>query len=150
MAVAVVVAWALVSSIAPAGASRFKVFTVEVTEAGFNPQVCQISRDNYVQFKNTGRRPMRVIRHGSGDALTFDSGTLAPGEVSNQDFFPHGGTATFYDADRPEHFLSVVLPVWTAEWDEFCDPKPELRPVLPFPCQPSGNCAVLPALARDR
>lgn len=133
-----------------ARASRFKVFTVEVSEAGFNPPVCQISRDNYVQFKNMGRGPIRVIRHGSGDALTFDSGPLKPGGLSTQDFFPHGGTATFHDAARPDHFLSVLLPVWSPEWDEFCDPKPELRPAPRFDCTASANCAVLPALARDR
>ena len=132
------------------GASRFKVFTVEVSEAGFNPSTCQISRDNYVQFKNMGRGSIRVIRYGSGGTLTFDTGELKPGQVSNQDFFPHGGTAKFYDYARPNNYLTVILPVWSPEWDEFCDPKPELRPIPAFDCTEKANCAVLPAVASDR
>ncbi|MBA4182071.1 MAG: hypothetical protein C0506_15900 [Anaerolinea sp.] len=133
-----------------AGASRFKVFTVEVSEAGFNPGTCQISRDNYVQFKNVGRGPIRVIRDGSGGTLTFDSGELKPGQVSNQDFFPHGGTAKFYDYARPNNSLTVVLPVWSPEWDESCEPVPGLNPIPGFDCIQKANCAVLPSVASDR
>jgi hypothetical protein len=146
----VAIGCALLVQAGGAGASRFKVFTVEVSEAGFNPSTCQISRDNYVQFKNVGRSAIRVIRYGSGGALTFDSGQLQPGSVSNQDFFPHGGTAKFFDAARPNNYLTVVLPVWSPEWDEFCDPQPGLKPTPSFDCSARVNCGVLPALASDR
>src|SRR5512141_3192567 len=92
LVVVAVVGWGLFVQAGGVGASRFKVFTVEVSEIGFNPPVCQISRDNYIQFKNVGKGAIRVIRHGSGDALTFDSGLLSPGQVSNQDFFPFGSS----------------------------------------------------------
>lgn len=135
-----------------AKASRGKVFTVEVSESGFNPQVCRISRDNYVQFKNVGKATRRVIRPGTGaDAEPiFDSGDLAPGQTSNQEVFPHGGTAKYYDKYRPEFFVTIVLPVLSPEWDEICAPIAGESPTVPsFGCVVKANCAVLPSLARD-
>lgn len=136
-----------------ANASRGKLFTVEVSESGFNPQVCRISRDNLVQFKNVGATTRRVILPGTGaDAQPlFDSGDLAPGQVSNQQLFPHGGTVKFFDKYRPEFSVTVVLPVFTAEWDDICTPLAvNLPPPIPVSCLVKANCAVLPMLARDR
>lgn len=130
-----------------AGASRFKLFVVEVSEAGFNPSVCKISRDNYVAFKNVGRAPLRVV-HQEGTAL-FDSGMLTPGETSDAAFFPHGGTADFHDFARPNVTFTVLLPVWSPEWDESCAVNPALTPPPAFDCTPKVNCAVLPALSAD-
>ena len=135
-----------------ARASRGKVFTVEVSESGFNPQVCRISRDNYVQFKNVGKAPRRVIRPGTGANAEplFDSGDLAPGQTSNQEVFPHGGTVRYSDKYRPEFSVTIVLPVWTPEWEEFCTPAAGVPDAAPrFGCAVRANCAVLPALARD-
>ena len=135
-----------------ARASRGKVFTVEVSESGFNPQVCRISRDNYVQFKNVGKAPRRVIRPGTGANAEpiFDSGDLKPGDISNQEFFPHGGTARYSDKYKPEFSVTIVLPVLTQEWEEFCTPAVGGPTTVPtFGCAVKANCAVLPALARD-
>ena len=133
-------------------ASRGKVFTVEVSENGFNPQVCRISRDNYVQFKNVGKVPRRVIRPGTGANAEpiFDSGDLAPGQTSNQEVFPHGGTARYWDKYRPEFSVTIVLPVWTAEWEDICTPAAGVPGAVPsFGCAVKANCAILPSLSRD-
>ena len=135
-----------------ANASRGKVFTVEVSERGFNPQVCRISRDNYVQFKNVGTATRRVILPGVGAnaEAQFDSGDLAPGQTSNQQVFPHGGTVKYFDKFLPGLSVTIVLPVLTAEWEDICTPAafPPL-PVASFGCTVKAHCAVLPSLARD-
>ena len=135
-----------------ANASRGKVFTVEVSERGFNPQVCRISRDNYVQFKNVGTVTRRVIRPGSGlnAEPLFDSGDLKPNDVSRQEIFPYGGTAKYSDKDRPEFSVTIVLPVFTEGWEDICTPAAALpTPPTSFGCVVRANCAVLPSLARD-
>lgn len=134
-----------------ANASRGVVFTVEIGDRGFNPQVCRISRDNLVQFKNVGTVTRRVIRPGSGlnAEPLFDSGDLAPGQTSNQEVFPHGGTVKYSDKDRPEFSVTIVLPVFTAEWEDICTPAVALpTPPASFGCVVRANCAVLPQLAR--
>lgn len=135
-----------------ANASRGKVFTIELSESGFNPQVCRISRDNYVQFKNVGKVPRRVILPGVPASAEpfFDSGDLKPGDTSNQQLFPHGGTVKYYDKYRPEFTVTIVLPVFTAEWEDICAPLVGgPAPTPAFGCTVKANCAVLPSLARD-
>ena len=135
-----------------ANASRGKVFTVEVSERGFNPQVCRISRDNLVQFKNVGTVTRRVIRPGSGlnAEPLFYSGDLKPNDVSRQEIFPYGGTAKYSDKDRPEFSVTIVLPVFTEGWEDICTPAAALpTPPTSFGCVVRANCAVLPSLARD-
>ncbi len=138
-----------------ADASRGKVFTVELSERGFNPQLCRISRDNYVQFKNVGTTIRRVILPGVGANAqpAFDSGDLKPGDTSNQQVFPHGGTVKFHDNYKPELTVTVLLPVFTAEWEDICTPLA----VGPAPTPPASGCpvkglcaVVLPSIARDR
>ena len=135
-----------------ASASRGKLFTIEVSETGFNPQVCQISRDNLVQFKNVGTATRRVILPGTGANAEplFDSGDLGPGQLSNQQVFPHGGTVKFFDKYRPEFSVTIVLPVFTAEWDDVCAPLVAgPTPPKSLGCLVKANCAVLPLVARE-
>ncbi|MEO6398553.1 MAG: hypothetical protein ABIP13_08805 [Tepidiformaceae bacterium] len=135
-----------------ASASRGKVFTVEVSETGFNPQVCQISRDNLVQFKNVGTATRRVVLPGTGanPEPLFDSGDLGPGQISNPQLFPHGGSVKFFDKYRPELSVTIVLPVFTEAWDDICAPLHAVpTPPKPLGCVVKANCAVLPLVARE-
>ena len=127
----------------------YNVNTVEVSEGGFNPGVCRMNRE-YVQFKNVGSKPIRVIRPGivADPTPLIDTGYLEPGETSNQILIPHGGTTPFYDADNTAHSITVVTPVFVMHWDVICTPDPNFQPPQP-PCRANPHCLRLPLVALD-
>lgn len=123
--------------------------TVEVSEAGFNPDVCRMNRE-YVQFKNVGSTPIRVIRPGivADPTPLIDTGYLEPGETSRKILIPHGGTTPFYNADNLAHSMSVITPVFVEYWDPDCTPDPGFQPPQP-PCRDKPHCLRLPVVATD-
>ncbi len=127
----------------------YAIHTVEVSEAGFNPGVCRMNRE-YVQFKNVGSKPIRVIRPGivADPTPLIDTGYLEPGETSNKILIPHGGTTPFYDADDTSHSMTVVTPVFVMSWDPICTPDPDFQPPQP-PCRSNPYCLRIPLLASD-
>ena len=127
----------------------YEVQTVEVSEAGFNPGVCRMNRE-YVQFKNVGSTPRRVIRPGiiAGDPPLFDTGVIQPGETSNAFIIPYGGSTVFYDAEDSSHFVTVVTPVFVQYWEPICTPDPNYQPPQP-PCRTNPYCLRLPLVGTD-
>lgn len=123
--------------------------TVEVSEGGFNPTVCRMNRE-YVQFKNVGSTPIRVIRPGivADPTPLIDTGVLEPGETSNEILIPHGGTTVFYDADNLDHSMTVITPVFVEYWDPDCTADPGFQPPQP-PCRGNAHCLRIPLLAMD-
>jgi hypothetical protein len=143
------VAFASPFSLHHASMDQYGVHTVEVSEGGFNPGVCRMNRE-YVQFKNVGSKPIRVIRPGivADPTPLIDTGYLEPGETSNKILIPHGGTTPFYDADEMSHSMTVVTPVFVMSWDPICTPDPNFQPPQP-PCRGNAFCLRLPGVALD-
>ncbi|MGE0706172.1 MAG: hypothetical protein AB7P22_19805 [Vicinamibacterales bacterium] len=129
--------------------AAYTVQVVEVNEGGFNPAVCKMNRE-YVQFKNVGTTPRRVIRPGvlATDPPLIDTGPIPPGGVSIEILVPHGGTTVFYDADNRSHSMQVITPVLVEYWDPICTADPSRRPAVPA-CLDVTRCRVLPMLASE-
>jgi len=132
-----------------AASQGYATQTVEVSEVGFNPGVCRMNRE-YVQFKNVGSRPIRVIRPGivADPTPLIDTGYLDPGETSARFLIPHGGSTVFYDADNSAHSMTVVTPVFVEYWDPICTPDPDFQPPQP-PCRGNAHCLRIPSVAVD-
>ncbi len=141
--VALATAWAL------PGARAYEVRTIEVSEGGFNPSMCQMNRE-FLRFKNVGTTPRRVVRHSPtpGGGLLFDSGWLAPGEVSREEYMGFPGTFRFEDYENPANYVIVMTPVWTPTWNVTCFPDPARQPPPP-PCRGQAHCLRVPAVAQD-
>jgi hypothetical protein len=137
------------------GARAYDVQTVEVSEGGFNPAVCQMNRE-YLRFKNVGSTPRRVIwlpPTPGADPLEppeplFDSGWLQPGDVSNTVYMGFPGTFRFEDYENPAHYVIVKTPVYSATWPVVCSPDPAQRPPAP-PCTGAAHCLRVPGVAAD-
>lgn len=144
----VAIAVLVVAMVAP-GARAYDVQTVEVSEGGFNPPVCQMNRE-YLRFRNVGSTPRRVVWRSPtpGGELLFDSGWLEPGQLSNEVYMGFPGTFRFEDAEDGERFLIVKTPVYSATWPVVCAPDPARRPPSP-PCSGAAHCLRVPGLAVD-
>jgi len=131
------------------GARAYEVQTVEVSEGGFNPAVCQMNRE-YLRFKNVGSTPRRVVWRPPtpGGEPLFDSGWLAPGEVSNAVYMGFPGTFRFEDFENAGNFVIVKTPVYSATWPVECSPDPAKRPPSP-PCTGAAHCLRVPGVAMD-
>jgi hypothetical protein len=131
------------------GARAYEVMTVEVWEGGFNPTVCQMNRE-FLRFKNVGNNERRVVRISPtpGGDLLFDSGWLAPGAVSKEDYLGFPGTFRYEDFENPEHFVIVKTPVRSPQWTVVCSPDPERRPPPPL-CRGQEHCLRVPSVAMD-
>jgi hypothetical protein len=152
-------------------------YTIEVNEQGFNPKLCQLSRFDTYRWKNIGAIPIRVIRPdaGVGSPPLFDSGYLAPGEVSSPVTKDSGGGLTYFNADHMNITMTVTSPSNSEAGPSNCSPLPPTPtptptrtpgprptptptvPPLPANCRATalgataGNegCAVAPAVAKD-
>lgn len=131
------------------GVRAYEVRTIEVSEGGFNPRMCQMNRE-FLRFRNVGTTPRRVVRYSPtpGGDLVFDSGWLAPGEVSREEYMGFPGTFRFEDYENPAHTVVVLTPVWTPTWNVTCFPDPDRRPPPP-PCRGQEHCVRIPTLAHD-
>lgn len=135
--------------LAAPGAGAYTVQTVEVSEGGFNPAVCQMNRE-YLRFRNVGSTPRRVVRYAPtpGGELLFDTGWLAPGDVSREEYMGFPGTFRFEDFENPANYVTVKTPVFSATWAVECAPDPSKRPPAP-PCTGAAHCLRVPGLAAD-
>ncbi|WP_322796884.1 hypothetical protein [Tepidiforma sp.] len=131
------------------GARAYDVQTIEVSEAGFNPEVCQMNRE-YLRFKNVGSTPRRVVRYSPtpGGGILFDSGWLEPGEVSREEYMGFPGTFRFEDFENPDHAVIVKTPVFSATWPVICSPDPAKQPPPPI-CRGQPHCLRVAAVAAD-
>lgn len=130
------------------------VHTVEISEAGFNPQICKISRNDLVQFKNVGTQKRHVIKpnNNPGEEPLWDFGEIAPGETSYSRVFLFGGSTELQDKFDPSLTMTILTPVWSLVWDEVCSPLAipgPGSPAAPVGCGASAGCAILPAVSRD-
>ncbi|HMO55531.1 MAG TPA: hypothetical protein PJ994_13575 [Tepidiformaceae bacterium] len=133
---------------APSHAQGYTTQTVEVSEGGFNPDVCQMNRE-FIQFKNVGTTPRRVILPSLiGQPPIFDTGYLEPGQTSISFAMQFPGTFRFYDADNLSNWVSVRTPVFTPTWDVICTPDPSKTPPPP-PCLGVPHCIRVPNVALD-
>lgn len=125
-------------------------FTVNITDTGFDPPLCKISRSDTVNWKNVGTKPHRVIAvNPTGGEPTFDSGDLAPGETSlpNREF-EYPNQWRFKDNHNPAATGIVMTPVWSNDWQPSCEPLGITpAPVIPRGCEVPFYCAIAPALA---
>lgn len=139
----------LAGLLAAPDAGAYTVQTIEVSEGGFNPAVCQMNRE-YLRFKNVGSTPRRVVRYSPtpGGGLSFDSGWLQPGETSREEYMGFPGTFRFVDYENPAHAVVVKTPVFSATWPVQCEPDPAKRPPAP-PCTGAAHCLRIPGLASD-
>lgn len=125
-------------------------FVVQVSEGGFNPSLCKVSRSDSVAFKNVGTGVRRVIfvNRAGGDPI-FDTGDIKPGETSRSYTFIDGSTHPFADVYNSSATLNVLTPVFSNSWDPECEPAAgTLRPP-PKGCTGAVGCLHVAALARD-
>ena len=130
------------------GGRAYTVQTVQVSELGFNPQICRMNRE-YVRFHNVSSKTIRVGRPSAfANEPPIDIRELKPGEFSNEYSIPHGGTTKFIDVDNPSHEVTVVTPVFVMYWEPICTPDPNFVPPQP-PCRTNPYCLRLPLLSID-
>lgn len=142
----------------PAGA--ITRWTVEVNEEGFNPRQCNIVRNDEVQFKNVGNKPIRVYMPGHGGLPDDPDWTLAPGEVSGALNFTAGGSFVFHSGEgdtvtvftpnsgngTPGCFKEAPTPTPTPTGTA----TPTATPPPPRPAKCTWNgCAITIGLASD-
>jgi plastocyanin len=125
-------------------------FVVQVSEGGFNPSLCKVSRSDSVAFKNVGTGLRRVIfvNRAGGDPI-FDTGDIKPGETSRSYTFVDGSTHPFADLHNSAASLNVLTPVFSNTWDPACEPAAGTFPPPPKGCTGAIGCLRLAALARD-
>jgi plastocyanin len=125
-------------------------FVVQVSEGGFNPSLCKVSRSDSVAFKNVGTGLRRVIfvNRAGGDPI-FDTGDIKPGDTSRSYTFIDGSTHPFVDVYNPAASLNVLTPVFSNTWDPACEPAAGTLPPPPKGCTGAIGCLRLAALARD-
>lgn len=146
----------------PAQAAAPQTFVIEVSEAGFNPSVCKLSRGDTVTFKNVGTQPRRVVWESPTDgSYLYDSGEIAPGKVAALSFsgFDFPNRWTFHDTFNTELKTVVITPTFANSWEPDCSPSatgptvvptatPSPRP--PADCATAVACVRVVALAADR
>lgn len=130
-------------------AQGYPTQTIEVSEGGFNPSVCQMNRDN-IEFKNVGVTPIRVILPHPipGQDPLFDTGYLEPGETSNRYSIQTPGQLRFYNADNMSQFVTARTPVLVEQWEVICTPDPAFSPPPPL-CRANPYCLRVPIVALD-
>ena len=141
---------------ASATAAQRRTFTIEVSEAGFNPPACKLSRGDTVVFLNAGSTPRRVIwADPNGGQPFYDSGEIKPNALS-LDFsgFENPSHWIFRDT-RTAATVIVYTPTLSNAWDPNCTPDPALRPapgpsIPPHDCATAAACVYLASLASDR
>ncbi len=119
-----------------------ETFTVEVSEAGFNPGTCRVSRGVTMFWKNVGSTPRRVIwADPHGGAPLFDSGEIAPGAVSARGFsgFEFPSRWVFTDAFDPSLRGFVITPTFSNGQPADCTPSPR---TVPPPGQSPTDCSI--------
>jgi hypothetical protein len=125
----------------PAAADQAHTYVIEVSQLGFNPAVCRLSRGDTVFWKNVGSGPVRVTweNPGGGPPL-FDSGEFGPGETSPIGYsgfqFPNRWVFT---ETHSGHTGVVITPTFSNSQDPDCSPDPAARPPQGHP---AFDCAV--------
>jgi plastocyanin len=78
-------------------------YVIEVSELGFNPAVCNISRADSVVWKNVGKAVHDIAVPQAGSLPPIDiTGDIAPGETSKTAYSPQaGGNFPYFDAHDP-------------------------------------------------
>jgi hypothetical protein len=114
--------------------------TIEVSEAGFNPSLCLLSRGDQVFFKNVGGAPRNIVGIFSNDDHFYDSGEIPPGAVSMVGFsgFDFPNRWQFSDTHNSLIHGVAITPVNSNSQDPSCTPDPALRPA---PCLHAGALA---------
>jgi plastocyanin len=127
-------------------------FVIEVSAAGFNPQVCKISRGDQVFFKNADSKPHRVIwADPNGGAPLFDSGLLASGATTTSASADYNFPSrwVFQDADDLSHKTTVITPTLSNSWTPDCTPERQAPPPVDA-CAAAVACVRAPGVAADR
>ncbi len=136
-------------------------YVIEISEAGFNPPLCLVSRDDDVMWKNVGATVRRVIIPDVGveSPPLFDTGDIAPGETSFKVKITQGGSMKYQDYYDPLLKGVVQAPQYSNSGPESCSPQaPTPTPTAtaqptqaprPMRCMTSIGCAVAPAVSRD-
>ena len=133
-----------------------QTWIIEVSELGFNPNVCQLSRGDQVFFKNVGSGPRHIVGTFSNGTTFYDSGEIAPGTTS---------TLGFSGFDFPNHWMFsdtlnssltgvAITPVNSNTQNPVCTVDPALRPApgatVPFRCATAVACVHVGAVAADQ
>ena len=137
-------------------------YVIEIHDDGFNPPVCNINRGDTVQWKNVGAQPHQVYSPGPGlnGPAFFDSGVLAPGQLSGKLLVDSGVTMHYIDKLNPALTGVVETPSRSNTWTVSCSPvaptptpsptpQPTPTPAVPPRCVGEPGCAVAAELARD-
>lgn len=144
----------------PASASD-PPYVIEISETGFNPSLCMVSRDDDVMWKNVGTSVRRVIIPDVGvqSPPLFDTGDIAPGETSFKVKITQGGAMKYQDYYNPSLKGTVQAPQYSNTGPEICSPQaPTPTPTAtvqptqaprPMRCITSIGCAVAPGVSRD-
>lgn len=157
--VLVILSVAAVASAArsPVTAAQRQTFTIEVSEAGFNPPLCKLSRGDTVLFLNVGATPRRVVfLDPNSHTPLYDTGDFKPNAVSlDYTGFDSPSHWVFLDTRNPAASVIVYTPTFSNSWTPNCTPDPALRPapgsyVAPHDCATAVACLRLASLAADR
>ncbi len=138
-------------------------FTIEASEGGFNPALCQVSRFDVVTWKNVGKTVRRIIVPdvGVGSKPLYDTGDIQPGETLSGGYaMTFGGHVNYQDYYDPTLKGTIQSPSTSNYGPRNCSPQaptptpsptaqPTPTPVLPPRCIGAGGCAVAVQLARD-
>lgn len=143
--------------------TAYNQYVVEISDTGFNPEVCNISRDDEVVWKNVGTKVHRVIIPDAGvnSPPLFDTGDIEPGQVSPPAKFTYGGGNTLVDFYNPALRSTVSTGKAQAQAAN-CRPLPPTptptptpipatptpKPQLPAGCRWVG-CAVAVSLSNE-
>lgn len=146
--------------------------TIEILDSGFNPQVCQVNRNNStVLWKNKSTKVRRVIVKGAIEPI-YDSGDLQPGETGLggvyitslatyqvSDFYEPTMTGQVVSPMSPsaQTVCSPLPPTPTPTPTRTPTPIPTPTPIAPTPaplqlhprCIGLQGCAIAPIIASD-
>jgi len=142
-------------------ASANSSFVIEASEAGFNPPVCAMSRDDYFAWKNVGKTVRRIIvpTAGVNSPPAWDTGDIQPGETSMTFELTFGTVIHYEDFYDPSLKGILQTPQYSNAGPASCSPQaptptptpPPAPTAAPKPprCITSTGCAVAAALSRD-
>lgn len=145
------------------------LLTVYITPNGINPQQCQVSRNDMVQWKNETSAVQRL----HFDGIEMDSSDIAPGQIWTGLSVTAGGNYRYHVVDHPEWTGNVYQPQFSQTNPRICEKLPPTptptatptrTPITPSPtatlppppprelapnCFGQRGCAVAPWLAFD-
>ena len=106
------------------------LYTIEVLESGFNPETCQVSRnDDEIRWLNKTSKPVHILVPdigGPDNPPRLDFGEVQPGQYSQTLVITAQADLAYLDKNKPERKGRIVAPLQN-------NAAPNCSPAAPTP-----------------